>query len=139
MSGSGFLENNTIMAEPTAPLKPKWQLILGLLPSINTCLIAIVTAVVSIGGTLATQHYALPKAPFLIPAADKPSLPSVSAQISAAVDKLNGRFDLIEGNAGLCVSEIQALRRERADKAAPIPVKAKPKAKAAGLFDSWNK
>lgn len=44
------------MADAVAPLKPKWQLILGLLPSLNTCLIAIVTASLSVSGTLIAQR-----------------------------------------------------------------------------------
>ena len=43
------------MTDTTSPLKPKYQLLMGLLPSINTSLIAVVTALVSVGGTLATQ------------------------------------------------------------------------------------
>lgn len=124
-----------------ATLKPKWQLILGLLPSINTSLIAIVTAAVSIGGTLATQHYAAPKTPFLIPAADKAKAvsptPVSELAFMSAVKVLEGRMDLHEGTLGLCVSEVQALRKERTDKVAPIvPPKPKPKAKAAvGALD----
>jgi hypothetical protein len=48
------------MADAVAPLKPKWQLILGLLPSLNTCLVAIVTASLSISGTLIAQRKAAP-------------------------------------------------------------------------------
>ncbi len=51
-----------------ADLKPKWQLILGLLPSLNTCIIAVVTAGVTLGGTLATQRFVAPKdAPAVLP------------------------------------------------------------------------
>jgi hypothetical protein len=45
------------MTDTTAPLKPKYQLLLGLLPSLNTSLVAIVTACLSIGGTIMTQRY----------------------------------------------------------------------------------
>ena len=43
------------MTDTTAPLKPKYQLLMGLLPSFNSAIVAIVTAALSIGGTLATQ------------------------------------------------------------------------------------
>lgn len=41
-----------------------WKtVVVGLIPSLNTCLIAIVTAAVSIGGTVATQRLTAPPAP----------------------------------------------------------------------------
>jgi len=46
------------MSDTTAPIKPKYQLLLGMLPSLNTSLVAIVTACLSIGGTIMTQRYA---------------------------------------------------------------------------------
>lgn len=56
------------MTDTTAPMKPKWQLILGLLPSLNTALVAIVTATLSIGGTLVSQRYTVvPRAPEPVP------------------------------------------------------------------------
>ncbi len=80
-----------------APLKPKWQLILGLLPSLNTCFIAIVTAGVTLGGTLATQHLVAPKAasgPMVIPA--------------AAVPDLANRLSRIEGDVSLVADWVAA-------------------------------
>lgn len=95
------------MAE-TSTLKPKWQLILGLLPSLNTAVIAVVTAGLSIGGTLATQRITAPKpAALVIPAADKPT-----SAVTVALSQVMGRLDTIEGHGSLCIDGVQALRKD---------------------------
>jgi hypothetical protein len=118
----------------TDSVKPKWQLILGLLPSLNTAIVAIVTAAVSIGATLATQHYIAPIKP-VIPAADVPKPVPVAPPVARLAD------------LGEINTKLNALLERVPVKADPAPVAApaeKPKPKKAkkkrdnGFFANWK-
>ncbi len=83
-------------------LKPKWQFLLGLLPSINTSLIAVVTALVSIGGTLATQRMTTARPEPAKAAADL-------SPILAELTELKERMILVEGYSSLAVDRLLQL------------------------------
>ncbi len=113
------------MTDTTAP--QTWgqtlkTLVLGLLPSLNTSLIAVVTALVTIGGTLATQRIAAAKPE---PAKAAPDLSPILAEII----EMKERMILVEGYAALSVDEVIALRQDfKTPRAAPRAVSAKPAA-----------
>ena len=108
----------------TAVLKPKWQLILGLVPSFNSAITGLVSLAIGVGGTLATQKLTAPR--IEIPAADKPAAP-LHKQIDLAVNRIDGRLTEILGVCGTGVDEIQALRTDwkapRAARAKAVPAK----------------
>lgn len=87
------------MAETAPAIKPKWQFLLGLLPSINSCIVAIVSAALTYGGTVLHERYKAPEAK-----------PVISALLGT--DEVLHRLSLIEGHAALCVDGIMALRNE---------------------------
>ena len=98
------------MADTAAPT-PTWlTLVMGFAPSLNQSLIVIVTAVVTFAGTLATQRLTAPRMD--IPAADKPAPVPIQKQINDAVNRLDGRLTEAIGTAGLCVDEVQQLRKD---------------------------
>ena len=98
----------------TAPLKPKWQLILGLLPSLNTCIIAVVTAAITLGGTLATQKLA----------GTKTQVAKVEPSALMGTDELAHRLNLIEGHVSMIADYVAAQKMNipgrPAVKAAPV-------------------
>lgn len=96
------------MADTTA-LAPTWLQTLQI-PSIGQVLVILATALVSIGGTLATQWMAAPR--MEIAAADKAAPLPLQRQIDAAVNRLDGRITEALGTVSLCVDEIQQLRSD---------------------------
>ena len=83
----------------TPTLKPKWQLILGLLPSFNQAIILFVTAAVSIGGTLATQKALGARPP---------------------VEKVSpAPAPVVEDKSGAILNELRELRRELLERLPP--------------------
>jgi hypothetical protein len=120
----------------TDTVKPKWQLILGLLPSLNTAIVAIVTAAVSVGATLATQYYVAPKPVF--PAADVPKpVPVVAAPVARLADlgdintKLNTLLERVPVKAD--PAPVVAPPAEK-----PKPKKAKKKRDNGWIFSNWK-
>ena len=93
----------------TPTLKPKWQLILGLLPSFNQAIILFVTAAVSIGGTLATRE----------------ALGARLIQVQRLlgwhpVEKVTiAPAPIVEDKSGLVLDEIRELRRELLERLPP--------------------
>lgn len=87
------------MADTTAAA-PTWLQTLQV-PSIGQSLLVVVTALASIGGTLATQWLAAPR--MEIHAADKPASAPLQKQIDDAVNRLDGRITEAIGKADLCV------------------------------------
>ena len=81
------------MTDP-APLKPKWQLILALVPSFNNILQGLSAAVIALLTTLATQHYTQPPKPMRIPAADATATPApvVSIDVDPIVKAIEKGF-----------------------------------------------
>jgi hypothetical protein len=120
----------------TDSVKPKWQLILGLLPSLNTAIVAVVTAVVSIGATLVTQRYIAPAKP-IIPAADVPKpVPVVAAPVARLADlgdintKLNTLLERVPVKADPAPVAAPAEK--------PKPKKAKKKRDNGWFFSNWK-
>lgn len=109
------------MADTTAPTG--LSILQGFVPSLGQSLVIIVTAFASIGGTLATQWLAAPK--LEIHAADAPV--PLHRQIDLAVNRLDGRITEALGVAGLCVDELQALRKDFRTPRAASPAKAATK------------
>ncbi len=72
----------------TSTLRPEWQLVLGLLPSFNSILIALASAAIGIGGTLATQKLAAPKV-----GAAPSALEVQVGQLAASVEALRAEMD----------------------------------------------
>jgi hypothetical protein len=60
--GLRLWEGSRIMTDTKAPASG-WSFLQAMTPSLNQCLVVIVTAIVSIGGTIATQRYAAPPTP----------------------------------------------------------------------------
>ena len=111
------------MTDTTAPA-PTWMTVLqGFLPSLNQCLVIVVTASVTFISTLAMQQFTTPR--MHLPAADKPAPVSLQRQIDLAVNRLDGRITEAMGVAGLCVDELQALRKDHKTPAAPAYFKPK--------------
>jgi hypothetical protein len=74
------------MTQTTAP-KQSWFLTMA--PSLNTSLVAVVTAVLSIGGTIVTKHYMdapAPAAPTITTVKTTPEPGSLSARLQALED-----------------------------------------------------
>lgn len=113
------------MTKTTAP--QTWgqtlkTLVLGLLPSLNTSLVAIVTAAVSIGGTVAAQHWAAPQSAKSEVAKTAPAI-SLS-QIMAELAEIKDRLIKTEGYGAEVYSEMQALRLDFKTPRAVLPKRA---------------
>ena len=92
-----------------AALKPQWQLILGLLPSMNTCIIAVVAAGVTLGSTLVTQKIMAPA---------KTEITKVSAE--AGTSELMHRLTLLEGDMKLVADWVAAQQAKVPGRLAPV-------------------
>lgn len=111
------------MTDTTAPA-PTWlQVLQGFLPSLNQAIVIVVTAVVTFASTLGMQWLTAPK--LEIHAADAPV--PLHRQIDLAVNRLDGRITEALGVAGLCVDELQALRKDFRTPRAASPAKAATK------------
>jgi hypothetical protein len=118
------------MAE-TSALKPKWQFLLGLLPSINQAVILLVTALLAAGGTLATQHMTAAKPtafaegrPEPVKAVPAPDLSPILAELA----ELKERVIMIEGYAGLAVDRLLLMGNDFKTPRAVVKKLARPKA-----------
>lgn len=110
------------MTDTAAPAPTWMQILQGLMPSLNQCLVIAVTASVTFISTLAMQRFATPH--MATPAADKPAPVSLQKQFDLAVNRLDGRITETMGVAGLCVDELQALRKDFRTPRAASPAKA---------------
>src|SRR5262249_17352517 len=102
------------MTDTKAP-STRSQILVGMLPSFNTSLVALVTASVSIGGTLMTQRYTAP-APAPVEVAKPVDLEPVKALVAELAAKVDG---LGAGVADL--KEQMAVRKARAKPKALVP------------------
>ena len=129
------------MADTAAVSESQWKFWTVLGPYIGQALVLIVTLLVGVGGTIATQKLtapARPEAALVIPAADKDkTAPVTERAFVTAVGVFEKRFDAQDEALKLMTQEVQALRGERTDKVLPAAavVKARPKPKATGLFE----
>lgn len=100
----------------TTAAPPTWLTVLmGFAPSLNQCLIVIVTASVTYLGT----HW-LPAPSLSIPAADKPVPVPFQKQFDDAVNRLDGRITEAIGKADLCVDMLTPHAKDWKTPRAPI-------------------
>ena len=115
-----------------------WDFLKAMAPWLGHGLVLIISLATGIAANKLTAP-AKPEAALVIPAADKDkTAPVTERAFVIAFETFGKRFDMLDGTAGLCVAEIQALRAERTDKVpakAPAAViKARPKPKDTGIM-----